>query len=292
MGIQEERFWEGETKANREPVAERPLLDWPFINQQSFRFGAGGEQSRLPRLTPRAARAAGSTDRRVFPIAAIFNRENSIQNFPCFQVSLFIYFNSLLLLFARGNQRLPAPAAGISEGSAVSLSPGVLPPEQGAHLPSLLCSQFADGNSESCAALRPPVPPFQTSSFLSLSEHKKRHLEAFLTSAKGPSCAHTGASKKAAAFQKKKRSFHARLLCPWAGPLREVAPATSEATDLACQERTIYRKGRLYFSFVALSVPGPTLARCTSQELARGAEREKAQWLPLTPHLATTNAPL
>lgn len=75
-------------------------------------------------------------------------------------------------------------------------------------------------------------------------------------------------------------------------PLREAALATSEATDLACQERTIYRKGRLYFNSMPISVPGPTLTQCTSQELALGAEWEKAQWLPLTLHLMMTNAPL
>lgn len=53
---------------------------------------------------------------RVFPIAAIFSQENSIQNFPSFCVSLVIYFNSLLLLFAQGNQRLllhPSPRVSV-----------------------------------------------------------------------------------------------------------------------------------------------------------------------------------
>jgi len=43
---------------------------------------------------------------------------------------------------------------------------------------------------------------------------------------------------------------------------------------------------------MAVSVPGPALTPRRSQGPALGAEGEKAQWLPLTPRLALTNAPL
>lgn len=100
------------------------LLDWSLINQQSFRWERGEKAAAL------SSRSVGSTAHWVFPIAATFNRKNSIQNFPHSYVSLLIYLNSLLLLFARGNQWLPVPAARISKAFTVSLSLGVLHAEQ------------------------------------------------------------------------------------------------------------------------------------------------------------------
>lgn len=203
--------------------------------------------------------SAGHTDNGVFARAAVFSQENSIQNFPCFSVSLFIYFNSLLLLFAWGNQWLP-----------VSPRAELLPSRRGAEaeqttrfvLPSLT---FAGGNSESRAAVSLPVPLSHTILCFSLWIQKRRP-KAFLTSARD-CLVHTQEHQR-----KQQPSWKQAVLTPGCCvPLRMAALATGAAADLPCQERTIYRKGRLYFSSMAKSVPGPALTQCGSQELALGA---------------------
>lgn len=130
----------------------------------------GRTKTRLPQRPLRAG-SAGTTEKRVFPGAAMVDRENSVQNFPWFCVSLLIYFNSLLLLFAWGNQQLPAPAPWISQGfNCVPFTGLNKPPTSVRPLLSLLTSPTPE---------RPPVPMVNLALWT-----QKRHLKAFLTSRK------------------------------------------------------------------------------------------------------------
>lgn len=72
--------------------------------------------------------------------------------------------------------------------------------------------------------------------------------------------------------------------------MKEVALATFEAADLACQERTIYRRGGIYLGFMPVCArPGPDSVHKPRAGILSAV---KAQWLALTFHPKMTNAPL